>query len=29
MFLDWNSYQAELMKSIPDFGKASPESLKG
>lgn len=29
MFLDWNSYQAELMKSIPDFAKASPESLKG
>ena len=29
MFLDWKTYQAGLMKSIPDFAKASPESLKG
>jgi AhpD family alkylhydroperoxidase len=29
MLLDWLSYQAELTKSIPEFAKLSPESLKG
>lgn len=27
--LDWNNYQAELTKAIPDFAKLSPDSLKG
>lgn len=27
--LDWNAYQAELTKAIPDFAKLSPDSLKG
>jgi len=27
--LDWNAYQAELTKSIPEFAKLSPDSLKG
>jgi len=29
MLYDWNTYQAELTKSIADFAKLSPESLKG
>jgi AhpD family alkylhydroperoxidase len=29
MLLDWNAYQAELTKSIPEFAKLSPDSLKG
>jgi AhpD family alkylhydroperoxidase len=27
--LDWNTYQSELTKSIPELGKLSPDSLKG
>jgi len=27
--LDWNAYQSELTKSIPELGKLSPDSLKG
>lgn len=27
--LDWNTYKAELMKAIPEFGKLAPDSLKG
>jgi hypothetical protein len=27
--LDWNNYQAELTKGLPDFAKLSPDSLKG
>lgn len=27
--LDWNAYQAELMKAIPEFAKLAPDSLKG
>jgi hypothetical protein len=26
---DWNAYQAELTKAIPDFVRLSPDSLKG
>jgi AhpD family alkylhydroperoxidase len=29
MMLDWNAYQSELSKAIPQFAKLSPESLKG
>lgn len=29
MLFDWNGYQAELTKSIPEFAKLSPDSLKG
>jgi len=29
MLFDWNAYQAELTKSIPDFARLSPDSLKG
>jgi AhpD family alkylhydroperoxidase len=29
MPFDWNTYQTELTKSIPDFAKLSPDSLKG
>lgn len=29
MLYDWNHYQAELSKAIPDFAKLSPDSLKG
>ena len=29
MLFDWNTYQAELTKSIPEFAKLSPDSLKG
>jgi AhpD family alkylhydroperoxidase len=29
MLFDWNTYQAELTKAIPDFAKLSPDSLKG
>jgi AhpD family alkylhydroperoxidase len=29
MLFDWNAYQAELTKSIPDFAKLSHDSLKG
>jgi len=28
MLFDWNTYQTELTKSIPDFAKLSPDSLK-
>jgi AhpD family alkylhydroperoxidase len=27
--LDWNAYQLELSKTIPQFAKLSPDSLKG
>jgi len=29
MLFDWNTYQGELTKSIPEFAKLSPDSLKG
>ncbi|MGB2633489.1 MAG: carboxymuconolactone decarboxylase family protein [Candidatus Acidiferrum sp.] len=29
MLFDWNTYQAELTKAIPNFAKLSPDSLKG
>ena len=29
MTLDWNAYQSELSKTIPQFAKLSPDSLKG
>ena len=29
MLFDWNTYQAELTKSIPEFAHLSPDSLKG
>ena len=29
MMLDWNAYQSELSKAIPQFAKLSPDSLKG
>lgn len=29
MLFDWNTYRAELTKSIPEFAKISPDSLKG
>lgn len=29
MLFDWNNYQAELTKSIPEFAKLTPDSLKG
>jgi len=29
MMLDWNAYKAELVKTIPEFAKLSPDSLKG
>jgi len=29
MMFDWNAYQAALTKSIPEFAKLSPDSLKG
>lgn len=29
MMLDWNGYQSELSKTIPQFAKLSPDSLKG
>lgn len=29
MLFDWNAYHAELTKSIPDFAKLAPDSLKG
>jgi len=29
LLFDWNTYQAELTKSIPDFAKLTPDSLKG
>jgi hypothetical protein len=29
MLFDWNAYQAELTKAIPDFAKRTPDSLKG
>ena len=29
MMLDWNAYQSELRKTIPQFAKLSPDSLKG
>ena len=29
MLFDWNAYQAELTKSILEFAKLSPDSLKG
>jgi AhpD family alkylhydroperoxidase len=29
MLFDWNAYQAELTKSIPEFAKLTPNSLKG
>lgn len=29
MIFDWNAYQADLTKAIPEFAKLSPDSLKG
>ena len=29
MMFDWNAYQADLTKLIPQFAKLSPDSLKG
>jgi len=29
MLYDWNTYQAELSKAIPEFAKLSVDSLKG
>jgi AhpD family alkylhydroperoxidase len=29
MMLDWNAYQSEISKTIPQFAKLSPDSLKG
>ena len=29
MLFDWNNYQAELTKSIPEFARLTPDSLKG
>ncbi|HEY4979192.1 MAG TPA: carboxymuconolactone decarboxylase family protein [Candidatus Acidoferrum sp.] len=29
MMLDWNAYKSELLKTIPEFGKLSPDSVKG
>ena len=29
MMLDWNNYKAQLLKTIPEFGRLIPESLKG
>jgi AhpD family alkylhydroperoxidase len=29
MLFDWNTYKSELLKSIPEFAKLSPDSLKG
>ncbi len=29
MLFDWNNYKTELMKSIPEFAKLTPDSLKG
>lgn len=29
MLFDWNAYQAGLSKSIPEFAKLSPDSLRG
>jgi len=28
MMLDWNAYQSELSKTIQQFAKLSPDSLK-
>ena len=29
MMFDWDAYQSELSKTIPQFAKLSPDSLKG
>lgn len=29
MLFDWNEYQAKLSKSLPEFAKLSPDSVKG
>ena len=29
MMLDWTAYKSQLVKSIPEFGKLTPDSLKG
>ena len=29
MLFDWNTYQAEVMKAIPEFAKLTPDSLRG
>jgi AhpD family alkylhydroperoxidase len=29
MMLEWNVYQSELSKTIPQFARLSPDSLKG
>src|ERR1700739_2149116 len=29
MILDWNAYQPDLTKAIPEFATLSPDSLKG
>ena len=29
MLMDWNAYKTELLKTIPEFAKLTPDSLKG
>jgi AhpD family alkylhydroperoxidase len=29
MMFDWNTYKSELLKSMPEFGKLTPDSVKG
>jgi AhpD family alkylhydroperoxidase len=29
MMLDWNNYKSELLKTVPEFGKLTPDSVKG
>ena len=29
MLFDWTTYKTELLKSIPEFAKLTPDSLKG
>ena len=29
MMLDWNAYKSELLKTIPEFSKLTPDSVKG
>jgi AhpD family alkylhydroperoxidase len=29
MMLDWNNYKSQLLKTIPEFARLAPESLKG
>lgn len=29
MMLDWTNYKSQLLRTIPEFGRLAPESLKG